>query len=182
MTCSKCGQELTEGAKFCTKCGSSVNGTTLSVSGTASGKKLLKITGILFIIFGTFNIISLITNIVTGFSELASGFTIFLGILNVLLNLFLGITGVMYCNDIKKAKLLKYFAICYIGFCVIFYISTIIITVAKVDIDILDILNLPSELLAITILSTMTGFVVPILYLIGAQKNLKVQEGQLIGG
>jgi len=94
MICTKCGQELEEGIKFCTKCGSN----------TAFGNKFLKITGILFIVFGAYEIISLIIIIgasrTVGVPELevqaaVSSFTIFLRVINVLLSLFLGIIGVM---------------------------------------------------------------------------------------
>jgi len=169
MICIKCGQELEEGSKFCIKCG-------FGVTNTDTGNKLLKITGILFIVFGAFGVISLIGNFVMRRMVIdlevptISGFTIILSVLNILLSLFLGITGVMYCKDIKKAKSLKYFAFVYIGFYVISSINTIVTTVAS-----LKTINAigPSTSILSMIFGIIIGFVIPILYLMGAQKNLK---------
>jgi hypothetical protein len=192
MVCIKCGQEFDEGTKFCTKCGFGVNN-------TAPGNKFLKITGILFIVLGVYRIISLIANIVTSgimasvASELGvpaiSGFTIFLSVLNVLLSLFLGITGVMYCKDIKKAKLLKYFAFGYIGFYVIFSINSVVTTVASFtsiknatanesDLSVVASSGIFFSGMFFVIIGIIIGFVIPILYLIGTKKNLEAQEGQ----
>ena len=171
MICIKCGQEFNEGTKFCTKCGYGV------ADNTAPGKKLLKVTGILLIIFSSFAFITFIALIAFiaffGTSYLASelgamsGFTIFLSVLSVPLHLFLGITGVKYCNDIKKAKLLKYFTFGFIGF----YIVWSIYAIASIN------ANEPGEPV-ITIFAIIIGFIIPILYFIGVQKNLKVQETQ----
>jgi hypothetical protein len=171
MFCIKCGQEFDEGAKFCSKCG-------FALGNTAPGKKFLKITGVLFIVFGVFGIISFLisSTISIGTNRMASELTNFFAVLSVLLCLFLGITGVMYCNDIKKAKLLKYFVLAYIGFYVISSINTITTVNSLNTID-----NVPGALeLAnlIMIIGVIIGSVIPILYFIGAQKNLKAQEGQ----
>jgi hypothetical protein len=185
MICIKCGQELDEGTKFCTKCG-------FGLIGTAPGNKFLKITGILFIVFGVFGIISLISSIVTSsmtgeFSELdipeISGLTIFLLVLYVIFCLFLGITGIMYCNDLKKAILLKYFALGYIGFYIIYSINSIINSVTslnKLTAEFAGVSLISYALIsyAMMIIGIIIGFIIPILYFIGAQKNLKVKEKQ----
>jgi len=171
---------IIEGNKYNnTKCG-------FGSDDTAPGKKMLKVTGILFIVFSAFGIISLISSIIASrmANELGvppvSGFTAFLSVLSVLLGLLLGITGVMYCNNIKKAKLLRYFAFGYIGFYFVSAINGIVNLAATMN-------NMTAEyggdfsMIGIaSCIGMIIGFAIPVIYLIGAQKNLKADEGKKI--
>ena len=158
MTCKRCGEVAIERTKFCIKCGASM---------IAPGRTFLKVTGIIYIISGTFGLFGLamldsIPNItdtqgMIGLSEINMPLIIVSSIIGILVNIIIGIFSIKYCDNIEKAQFLKYLIIFYF----IYFIASTIFT---------------------SIVSTFNwiglfGIVLPILSFVGIQKNLKSKIG-----
>lgn len=167
MICVKCGQEFNEGSDFRIKCG-------YKVKDTAPGKKFIKITGILLVVFGAIGIISSISS-ATMSSTLGdfgvSMTSIVLGVISALFGIALGVLGILYCKNIEKAKLLQYCVFAYIAY---YFINLIIGTI--ISSNMLTAQGLPVFAgLALGLVSGLIGLIIPICFLIGAQKNLKAK-------
>ena len=133
------------------------------------GSKFLKITGILMIIAGALAIVLGIIAIIGLNSAVATititggvvpeGLLLFACILTIIaaaVELFAGIIGVKYCNMPEKAKTCIIWGFIVLAICVI---SAII--------------NLLGQ--SFNLMSIITSVLVPVLYLIGAFKNKKLQ-------
>ena len=168
--CTNCGKELQLNGAFCSSCGTNLNpsGSVLNRTRCAPGKKLLKITGILFIIFGILGVIlGLVTLIFSGLLsdmsrqqslERATAtamliFGVLLSIASSGLQLYAGWFGHKNCNKPEKAQN-----------CLIFAIILIIIRFASLFFD--DVMIVPA----------IIGFILPVLYMIGAWQNNVVNK------
>lgn len=164
MVCKKCNAEIGEGLKFCVKCGTKIDD-------TAPGKKILKISGIIFIGFAVLGIISIFSSIVlipylqnSGVSNFGGTtgmvFMIISGVIGVILNTVIGLAGIKYSNIVEKAKLLILMVVI---FC-IFQIVSIIISssITKNAFSPISLIN----------------FILPSIFFIGAYMNYKAQEGK----
>lgn len=130
----------------------------------APGKGLLKVSGILLIIFAAIGIIALILTMVAAgaaaslggdFGALAGGLVIvglILGLAGCVFSLIMGILGVKYANVPSKATV-----------CMVFAIITIALQLISL------IMNGGNG-----IVMGLIGLVLPVLYLIGALQNKKV--------
>jgi peptidoglycan/LPS O-acetylase OafA/YrhL len=154
MVCSKCGTETSKGLKFCTKCGS-------KIIDVAPGKILLKVTGVLFIIFAVIGIISFISSIISeiGFTQSGLIFSIIIGVIVFIFYMIIGVFGLKYSKNIEKAKLL----LCFAGIIILIQIISIIIES-----------SISKQFSWISIV----GFILPILFIIGAYMNLKSKGGK----
>ena len=163
MICERCGETINEGIKFCTKCGA-------KISDISPGKNILMITGILFIIFAVFGILGAVSsavllsdisslNLGTGIPGGTFGIILLfiINIINSILNTVIGISGFKYNKDNDKAKLLIFFAVIFIAFQIVSLVITYSIT---------RIFSLWVSFL---------GFILPIMFLIGAFMNLKAK-------
>ena len=150
MYCASCGAPIKKEAIICPKCDAQNKHRTSENSQNVPGKALLKITGILLTIFGGLAMLAalLVIGDVLTLDELdLEGFSpldIFFG---ALMFLFVGIMGIVYCDALRKAKLLMYIAIA----CLV--LSSIGILIIGFEL---------SDLITISLL---------IFYLIGAIKN-----------
>ena len=118
----------------------------------APGKKFLKITGILFIVFSGISLLTALFGseiIAEVIEETGVGVSRTFIIIESLLMLAAGIMGVLYCEKINKANLLMG-----IGIAILVW-------------DIVSIINMSFDWAAII------GLPLPILYLVGAIKNKK---------
>jgi len=166
--CSNCGKELSSNEVVCSSCGNNLNLNRRIINTNAPGKKLLKVTGILFIIFGVIGIILGLITLV--FSDLLSDmgreqsleratatamlfFGVLLGIASSILQLYAGWFGYKNCNKPDKAQK-----------CLIFAIVLIIIRFASLFFD--DVI----------VVAAIIGFILPVLYLIGAWQNNAVSK------
>lgn len=131
---------------------------------TASGKVLLKVVGIILIVFGAIgtilSILALIgggaaaayLNIALGAVAIIAGIVSLLG---ALCNLAAGILGVKFCAVVEKAKLLAIFAIVMAALQVIGFVLSLI----------------SGQWFVTAIIALVIGLVLPALFLIGALKN-----------
>jgi len=168
--CANCGKEIKLNEAFCFSCGNNLNPSRAVLTRTrnAPGKKLLKITGILFIIFGILGIILGLSTLI--FSDLLSDmnrqqsleratatamlfFGVLLSIASSGLQLYAGWFAYKNCNKPEKAQN-----------CLIFAIILIIIRFASLFFD--DVMIVPA----------IIGFILPVLYLIGAWQNNAVNK------
>jgi len=143
----------------CVKCG-------FNMEGAAPGRKLIKIIGILYIVFAVIGISSLIfifTDVDLDMVEI-TGLTIALSIVIMIVEIVVGIFGIKYCGSPEKAKFLKTLAIIVIANTIasIIYNSTISI----------------SSFSWFPFFESLFGLVLPILFLIGVLKNLNVKGGE----
>lgn len=127
------------------------------------GSKFLKVTGILMIVFGA---LALILSIVAaiGLAALAAldlntwqyTLAVILMLVGSIFELIAGIVGVKNCTKPEKA-----------GTCMVWGIIVIAISVLS---DVLTLVGNPDNF---SIVSLLTGLVIPVLYLIGAVMNKK---------
>lgn len=127
------------------------------------GSKFLKVTGILMIVFGA---LALILSIVAaiGLAALAAldlntwqyTLAVILMLVGSIFELIAGIVGVKNCNKPEKA-----------GTCMVWGIIVIALSVLS---DVLTLVGNPDNFSIVTLL---TGLVIPVLYLIGAVMNKK---------
>lgn len=127
------------------------------------GSKFLKVTGILMIVFGA---LALILSIVAaiGLAALVAldlntwqyTLAVILMLVGSIFELIAGIIGVKNCNKPEKA-----------GTCMVWGIIVIAISVLS---DVLTLVGNPDNF---SIVSLLTGLVIPVLYLIGAVMNKK---------
>lgn len=127
------------------------------------GSKFLKVTGILMIVFGA---LALILSIVAaiGLAALAAldlntwqyTLAVILMLVGSIFELIAGIVGVKNCNKPEKA-----------GTCMVWGIIVIALSVLS---DVLTLVGNPDNF---SIVSLLTGLVIPVLYLIGAVMNKK---------
>ena len=127
------------------------------------GSKFLKVTGILMIVFGA---LALILSIVAaiGLAALAAldlntwqyTLAVILMLVSSIFELIAGIVGVKNCNKPEKA-----------GTCMVWGIIVIALSVLS---DVLTLVGNPDNF---SIVSLLTGLVIPVLYLIGAVMNKK---------
>ncbi len=127
----------------------------------APGKGLLKVSGILLIIFAAISILALILGMIAAgaaaslggdVGALAGGVAIgilILGLVSAVFSLIMGILGVKYANIPSKATV-----------CLIFAIIAIILQIVSL------IMNGGNG-----VVMTLIGLVIPVLYLIGAIRN-----------
>jgi len=161
MVCIKCGQELAEGTKFCTKCGYNVI--------PAPGSLLIRLIGIIFIILGIFGIISLITSIIAKINVIPL-LSIVLAIINSISVIALGVSGILFCKNLDKIKLLQFFGFGYTGlWIVIFLINSIISFNQGLSFKYILIGSLVGIIEMVVLLS---------FFFIGVNKNLKAKEEQ----
>ncbi len=130
------------------------------------GKNFLKVTGILMIIGGAIAIITSVLSLITiitmmavivyvGFSPLLAWITVILAFGGSILELIAGIMGVKYCDDPQKAKMLLGYGVIIVAICILNNIIGLIIGTE------------------FSVVSLLVGLVIPILYIIGASKNMK---------
>ncbi len=130
------------------------------------GKNFLKVTGILMIIGGAIAIITSVLSLITiitmmavivyaGFSPLLAWITVILAFGGSILELIAGIMGVKYCDDPQKAKMLVGYGVIIVAICILNNIIGLIIGAG------------------FSVVSLLVGLVIPILYIIGASKNMK---------
>ena len=130
------------------------------------GKNFLKVTGILMIIGGAIAIITSVLSLITiitmmavivyaGFSPLLAWITVILAFGGSILELIAGIMGVKYCDDPQKAKMLLGYGVIIVAICILNNIIGLIIGAG------------------FSVVSLLVGLVIPILYIIGASKNMK---------
>ncbi|MCL2573935.1 MAG: hypothetical protein FWE34_05205 [Defluviitaleaceae bacterium] len=136
----------------------------------APGKNLLLVTGILFIIFNAFGVLTTPFTLMTmdswlwlfGGQAMRATWTM-LYTFNIMLSAFaviVGILGIMYCNKTDKASLLLVLAVVTIVSSVIFNIAyTVAILAHSTALGVTNIIGIP------------IGLVLPILFIIGALKN-----------
>jgi len=174
MVCEKCGTEIGKGLKFCTKCGSKGTKCGSKVIDIAPGKKLLIVTGILFIIIYSVIGVSFLLLISFSLGTSKLNFTLSLGtvvfiivIIGGILPVIAGIFGIKYSKNIEKAKLLLCFAIMIIIFQIILLIISLIYDYS---------MNKPFN--EGRIIVCFIGFILPICFLIGAYMNLKSEGGK----
>jgi len=179
MVCEKCNTEISTGLKFCTKCGSKL------LEG-APGKGLVKVTGILFIVFGVFGLSSSISNAISNvfvfgdlpeFSLSRSLMIIFMGlrIAGSILYIIVGVLGIKYCKYTEKGKLFKCFAIIVIIHIIVSSIVSILFSQA-LSTDLGHDTNLLTTIIGV-IAWSLFGSILPVLYLIGAQKKINTLRG-----
>ena len=179
MICKKCGQNLEEGIHFCTSCGA-------AFGSEAPGRKFLKITGIVFIVLGALGVFSLLGsaalyNVPEIASEIddpgLSGIALALSIAGILLSIFLGVTGILFCNDKEKAQLLVYFVCAYFCYFIISSINTAVETVTSLNNYMPDeIPGLGFIVAGPLVFGMLVGLIPPVFYLIGALKNVKANK------
>jgi hypothetical protein len=143
----------------------------------ARGQKMLKVVGILMIVFGGIGVISGLTTVATletflrttreSFAFLGSSlpgtngqwaFYYTMGLILSLFDVFVGIMGLKFCSDTSKANLHLAFGISVIGLYLLMYIIG-------------GAMGLLSGFMALTWVAMPIGFVLPILYIVGAVKN-----------
>lgn len=147
----------------------------------APGKTLLQVVGILLVIFGVFSfLMSLISIATLGMMEgevgdimeqslAATGITmevykisIYLSAVASVLNLIIGIIGIVNCNKIKRAN------IC--------FVCGIILLIWQLGNDVYAAVT--TGISGLTIISMIIGLVLPVLYFWGAVKNRQaLQDG-----
>ena len=122
----------------------------------APGKGLLKVSGILLIIFAAISIVILVFGMIAAatlggtLGAAVGGIVLVLGLVSTVFSLIMGILGVKYANVPAKATVCMVFAIIAIA---------------------LQLINLISGDANVNIISTLIGLILPVLYLIGALKN-----------
>lgn len=120
----------------------------------APGKGLLKVSGILLIIFAAISIVILVFGMIAAASlggalgAAVGGIVFVLGLVSAAFSLIMGILGVKYANVPAKATV-----------CMVFAIIAIV----------LQLISLISG--DANVISALIGLVLPVLYLIGALKN-----------
>ncbi len=128
----------------------------------APGKSFLKVTGILFIVFGAIAaVLGLIAMLGAGLaaqvSGVAAGLIVFSGLVTLVLsaaNIFVGIFGVKNCENLEKAQ------------------SCFILGIILVGLQIVSsIINMVSG--SFSILNMLIGLILPCLFLYGAMQNKK---------
>lgn len=123
----------------------------------APGKGLLKVSGILLIIFAAISIVILVFGMIAAASlggalgAAVGGIVFVLGMVSAAFSLIMGILGVKYANVPAKATV-----------CMVFAIIAIV----------LQLISLISG--DANVISALIGLVLPVLYLIGALKNKQV--------
>jgi len=130
----------------------------------APGRNFIKVTGILWIIFGA---IGLLTGLfiadlasaggkvnIPGMEQLTGsiGLLAFLMIIGSIVEIIIGIFGIYHCNNREKANLILTIATCYI-----IYLILLII--------------LYKAVFSFFSMTSLISFLFPILYIVGAKKN-----------
>ena len=120
----------------------------------APGKGLLKVSGILLIIFAAISIVMLVFGMIAAatlggaLGAAVGGIVLVLGLVSAAFSLIMGILGVKYANVPAKATV-----------CMVFAIIAIV----------LQLISLISG--DTNVISALIGLILPVLYLIGALKN-----------
>ena len=120
----------------------------------APGKGLLKVSGILLIIFAAISIVMLVFGMIAAatlggaLGAAVGGIVLVLGLVSAAFSLIMGILGVKYANVPAKATV-----------CMVFAIIAIV----------LQLISLISG--NANVISALIGLILPVLYLIGALKN-----------
>ncbi len=120
----------------------------------APGKGLLKVSGILLIIFAAISIVMLVFGMIAAatlggaLGAAVGGIVLVLGLVSAAFSLIMGILGVKYANVPAKATV-----------CMVFAIIAIV----------LQLISLVSG--DANVISALIGLILPVLYLIGALKN-----------
>ena len=148
------------------------------------GKGMLKITGILMVIFCGIGIISSMVSLV-GMSAVSSllpksmsigGLTVstFLSMLVAGAGLFVGIMGIINCERPDKAKTCMMLGLGYAALDIINYIISIIISLSYLNNTALIRagINVGGTALLTTIIGLVISLVLPALYVIGAYQNI----------
>lgn len=131
----------------------------------APGKMMLKVSGIILIIFGGIAALASLAGILlggavgmAGAGAAAAGLIIFGSIIVLVsgaFNVVAGIMGVKNCNVPEKANICFVFGIIMVSLQVISFLMNLI----------------SGSLSGSVIISTLIGFVLPVIYLLGAMKN-----------
>jgi len=132
----------------------------------APGKGLLKVSGILMIVFAGLGLIGamIIGGIAAGAGAGALGFVLVVAVLlGIALNLIAGILGIKYCDKPEKAQ-------------VCFIMGVVLVA--------LEVISAVSTLFGGTFVwyNVVIGLVLPIIYLLGALKNKEVSGTGVQGG
>ena len=139
------------------------------------GGKILKIVGIIMMVFGALGILGAIINFtqlgspmvrmglnMLGMSVAPLVISYIIGILSSAFSLFAGFTAFKNCEDLDKAETLKMYGIVAAGFVVVNAI--------------LGFILLPSAFIGgMMIISMIVGLVLPALYIFGAMKNIEAK-------
>ena len=132
----------------------------MEASNNAPGKTLLKVVGIIYIVFGAINILSSLI-----------GFDI-LNIITSGWGLFVGVFAVLNCENLEKAKTIKLVAMIDIGLTIIGVIIGAIIAISAASTLIGGVAAAIVGII-VSIVVGAIGLVLPILLLIGANRNIK---------
>jgi len=191
--CVNCKEPLDNDARFCEGCGAQVVQQTPPIqpqapqyqplmqqtaqpTADAPGQKLLKIVGILYIVFASINIllsmISLSALLTMDYwlgsfgGEAMHGSWIFYYTAPVFISffaLFIGIMGVANCKNKQKASMLQGLGIIGIAIYVLFYASTAA----------MGVYAYLGELGTAMLILLPIDFILPALYIVGARKNMR---------
>ena len=161
--CVQCGKSVKKSETFCTNCGTKQSGGR-SNNLTAPGKGILKVVGILGLVFGGINSIILLHGLLTidMFRFVMPDFPweVYHLFSFVMLSygIYLSVMAILHCGTLEKANFLKSLGI--IGIVFIFISS------------VFDFVALGASAAVIIPIN----FVLPILYIAGASKNVKAFE------
>ena len=120
----------------------------------APGRNFLKVTGVLYIISSGMGFIALLTTLFE-----APDLSLLWSFLSVCYSLFMGVMGIKYCKSIDRANLLCILAIIHLLDYIFHFIHAVVLLPMQVYI------------LAFVLFVYAFYFALPILYLVGAQKN-----------
>ena len=165
MYCQKCNALMPPNAVFCGKCASPMpNNPVNRINGDAPAKTLLKVMGILYLIFGG---ISLFRGLIGLIAIVALGFggqqvLTIVGILAAGYSIFCGILMLMYNNRLDKAQVLLYNAIGRTALYVITILAMLIIT--------------PEMFAGILLVLSLIEAPLHILFIVGSVKNYNASK------
>ena len=168
MNCSKCGQVLKEGAKFCTGCGFGKE--------IAPGRRLLKITGIIALVLYAISVLQQSWVFMLHFvpdmfpNEMSQAVAqvplstpvLLYGMLSIWFALYAAIMAIIHCGNLAKSDFLKSLGTLWIGVLVVGILVVFVFSGVK-----MAMAGLPFQAL---------NFVLPTLYIVGAVKNQKASQ------
>lgn len=117
MVCEKCNERMNKGIRFCTNCG-------YNMKGAVPGKTLLRITGIIFLVFAVLGIANFLFFFRIQTMNIVG---IFIQATSIILNTIIGILGIRYCKNNEKAKILRILGFVRITLSVVLFVRVLII-------------------------------------------------------